>query len=200
MTSCVPRVRTQVENFSNFPTPYIGGTVHVQAFPAERNNELSWKRYKTIFENELRAKGFTIAYSEKADFLALVSYGISQPTTRQELVSTPVFGQTGGGTTTTHSGSIYGSGTSSYYGTSYTMPTYGVIGSTTNTVTTTTYDRNIAVDIIDSIDKRKVFEGRVKSTGRCGMLSEVIDEMAKALFMKFPSGSGNLQIEGKFNC
>ena len=45
-----------------------------------------------------------------------------------------------------------------------------------------------------------MFEGRVKSTGMCGMLSEVIDEMAKALFMKFPSGSGNLIIEGKFNC
>ena len=86
------------------------------------------------------------------------------------------------------------------------MPTYGVVGSGTRSVTA--YTRAIALDIVDaeSMKKgspRKVYEGRVKSTGKCSIIVEVFDEMLEAMFTDFPGESGKtrrMSVSGDFNC
>ena len=122
------------------------------------------------------------------------------------LVSTPIYGQTGGGTTyTSGTVSTYSGGYGSYSGTSYTMPTYGVVGSSTSSVQSTVYKRQLAIDIVeassvDADNPSKVYEGRLNSAGSCGAMTEVMDELIEALFIKFPNDSGRVVVEGKFDC
>ena len=113
--------------------------------------------------------------------------------------STPIYGQTGGGTTyQSGTGSAYGSGGyayGSYSGTSYTMPTFGVVGSRTYSYNVTTYTRNLAMDIVirESLNTKtpkKVYEARVISKGSCGQIAQVMDEILEALFQEFPGESG----------
>ncbi len=85
------------------------------------------------------------------------------------------------------------------------MPTYGVVGSSTSTVTSDVYTRKLAIDIVtsDTLNSEKpdkVYEGRVTSKGSCGAIAEVMDEMLEALFSKFPNGSGLVEVPGTFNC
>lgn len=204
-----PRVVSDVTAYSS-TTNFTGKRVHLSAFPVEKNNSLEWQAFKQKIAIKLLQQGMSATDLESADYVAFVSYGIDGGTTSQYTYSTPIYGQTGGGTTT-HSGSVstYGSsgsyGYGTYSGTSTTMPTFGVVGSRVNTGTSTTFKRNLAIDIVtkdtlNSSSPEKLFEGRLISSGSCGILGDVIDEMIDALFLKFPSGSGRVTVPGTFNC
>lgn len=111
----------------------------------------------------------------------MVVYGIDEG--QSGVVSTPILGQTGGGTTTF----------SSYGSSFYTMTTYGMVGSATQSITR--YSRAIALDIIDSASikegkPKKIFELRTKSVGSSSIISCVFNEMLDAMFMDFPGESG----------
>ena len=175
-------------------------------YPEETNRSLEFSSYRSKFEQNFKTVGFSIASAEKADYIAFVSYGIDTGTIVTSLVSTPVYGQTGGGTTyTSGTVSTYSGGYGSYSGTNYTMPTYGVVGSSTSSVQSSVYKRQLSVDIVESStletdNPSKVYEGRLTSAGSCGAMNEVIDELIQALFIKFPNGSGRVEVEGKFDC
>ena len=204
-TGCaMPHVKTSNTAFyldAFVPT----GSISVVSGEVNVNSSLEFSAYKKKFENKLIAVGYKIEHdTNKADYIALVAYGIDNGET--STVSTPIFGQTGGGSTYS-SGTVYGSGGSaSYSGSSYTMPTYGVVGSTTGSVTT--YSRAIALDIVEAQsfkdgNPRKVYEGRTKSKGRCSVIVEVFDEMLEAMFTDFPGENGrnrNQVVAGEFRC
>ncbi len=158
------------------------GTIAVIASVAEVNNSLEFAHYKPRFENKLAANGYTIVSNPSdAKYVALVAYGIDEG--QSGVVATPIFGQTGGGTTTF----------SSYGASYYTMPTYGMVGSSTQSITR--YSRAIALDIVDAASikegkPKKVFELRTKSVGRSSAISCVFNEMLDAMFMDFPGVSG----------
>ena len=154
----------------------------------------------------MRLSGFSIAPEGSADYIAFVSYGIDGGTEQTGVTSTPVYGQTGGGTTYS-SGTVssYSGGYGSYSGTSYTMPTYGIVGSSTSSYSYTTYKRSLALDIVEAAtvedgEPVKVFEGRLTSSGSCGIMREVIDEMIEAIFTDFPNANGKIVIPSKANC
>jgi len=181
-----------------------GGTIAVIAADEAVNQSLEFQLYKTKIEQRLEVVGYRIAPISTADQVALVAYGID--TGQTSAVSTPIIGQTGGGTSY-HSGSVYGSGGSaSYSGTSYSMPRYGVVGSFTNSQTT--YGRAIAIDIVNmpkvkSDPVKSLYQGRVISRGSCGAISAVFDEMLEIMFRNFPGESGKsntLEVSGDFNC
>ncbi|SVD14279.1 uncharacterized protein METZ01_LOCUS367133 [marine metagenome] len=142
-----------------------------------------------------------------ARLTALLNYGINDGQTVTESYSVPIWGQTGvGSSTTTGSINMYGN-YGSYSGTTFYTPTYGITGFTSGTTTSTQYNRAVHLDIFDSQPDssrpRKVYESKVISTGSCGVMSEVIDEMFEALFRIFrgESGSSNKYIiEGTANC
>jgi len=181
------------------------GSISVVSGEADVNSSLEFAAYKKKFERKLSEAGYQIeADPNKADYIALVAYGIDDGKT--STVSTPIFGQTGGGTTYS-SGTVYGSsGSVNYSGSSYTMPTYGVVGSSTGSETT--YNRAIALDIVEASsfkegNPRKVYEGRTKSKGSCSVIVEVFDEMLEAMFTDFPGENGRnrkQEVRGVFNC
>ena len=195
LTGCaVPQVPQVVTNTTVFylETYLPGKSISVVSGEADVNSSLEFAAYKKKFENKLSIAGYTIEQDpNQADYIALIAYGIDEGKTAT--ISTPIFGRTGGGTTYS-SGTIYGSGGSvNYSGSNYTMPTYGIVGSSTSSVTT--YNRAIALDIIEASsfkqgDPRTVYQGRTRSKGRCSVIVEVFDEMLEAMFSDFPGENG----------
>ncbi|WP_300088112.1 DUF4136 domain-containing protein [uncultured Nitrosomonas sp.] len=189
-----------------FYTPEFktSGKIVVLAADNELNNSLEFSHYKRKFEEKLTENGYQIVQSfSEADYIALVAYGIDDGKT--SIVSTPIFGQTGGGTTYS-SGVVYGSGgSSSYSSSSYTMPTYGMIGSSAGSAIT--FTRAIALDVIDAKSTKnniqKVYEARAKSIGSCSVIAGVFDEILEAMFKEFPGESGKtkmVEISSKGQC
>lgn len=171
------------------------GTISVIATTADVNDSLEFSHYKPQIEQKLASNGYTIVRNpSEAKYVALVAYGIDEGKTG--VVSTPIFGQTGGGTTTF----------SSYGGSYYTMPTYGMVGSSTQSVAQ--YSRAIALDIVDAASikegrPKKIFENRTKSVGSCSSFAGVFDEMLEAMFKDFPGESGkaiSVEIPYKGKC
>lgn len=184
-------VRTTTTPFFE-PEFSMSGKIVVMAADASLNSSLEFKHYKRKFEEKLSQVGFEVTDSlDKADYIALVAYGIDEG--KSKIVSTPIMGQTGGGTTYS-SGTVYGyGGSASYSSSSYTMPTYGIVGAATSSVTQ--YTRAIALDIIippesPNDELVKVYEGRARSIGKCGAIAGVFDEILEAMFRKFPGVSG----------
>lgn len=181
------------------------GSISVVSGEADINSSLEFSEYKKKFENKLSMSGYKIEQDpNKADYIALVAYGIDDGKT--STVSTPIFGRTGGGTTYS-SGTVHGSeGSVDYNATSYTMPTYGLVGSSTGSVIT--YNRAIALDIVEarsfkSGQPKKVYEGRTKSIGTCSVIVEVFDEMLEAMFSDFPGKNARnrkQEIHGEWDC
>jgi len=171
------------------------GTIAVVAAEAAVNSSLEFAYYKKQFEQKLAANGYSIVSNPtEAQYIGFVAYGIDNG--KSSIVSTPIFGQTGGGTTYS-SGTVYGSrGSATYSGTSYTMPSYGVVGSVASSQTM--YTRAIALDIVDaqSLTKgtaKKVYEARAKSVGSCSVIAGVFEEMLEAMFKDFPGINGKVR-------
>ena len=184
-----------VSVFHNITEKYKGKKVVVLPFQTELESSLEFQNYKKTIENNLQKYGFNIVQEkDSSDFIAFVSYGIGGG--KEELVSSPVYGSTGGGTTT-FSGSAYnyGGGGSTYYsGTAYSMPTFGVVGSRTSSITQHT--RQLAMDLVEtstleSKKINKVYEGRVTSKGHYSMIAPVMPAMLESLFRDFPKKSGS---------
>jgi hypothetical protein len=203
-TTPSPRVVTSTTDFF-IPDFQKSGSILVVAADAEINGSLEFAHYKSKFEAKFSEHGYQIVHDpEDAEYIALVAYGIDNG--RTSIVSTPIYGQTGGGVTYS-SGTVYGAGRSTTYsGRSYTMPSYGVVGSSARSQTR--YARAIALDIVwaqSLIDGRpdKVYEGRARSLGTCGIFVEVFDEILEAMFQGFPGsngGSRKLEVPPNANC
>jgi len=178
--AAIPTVDTTISTF--YATEYRNaGTISVVATTAEQNDSLEFRHYKARFEQNLSSHGYKITSNPSdAEYIALVAYGIDEG--KSGVVTTPVYGLTGGGTTFT-----------SYGTSSYTMPSYGAVASSTNSVTT--YIRAIALDIVKADDfkkgqPKKLFELRAKSVGSCSVIAGVFEEILEAMFEDFPGLSG----------
>lgn len=120
----------------------------------------------------------------------VIDYGVVG--SRQITGSTPIYGQTGGGTTY-HSGtaSAYGTGGSAYgayNGYSYTAPTYGIVGSVPYSITL--HDRFFHLKIFDAKKSTGsnlfgVYEGTVRSSGKSATFATVSECLMDALFDDF---------------
>ncbi len=191
LSGCANKIRTTTTTFYA-PDHQERGAIIVVSSDHQTNNSLAFKHYQAKFNEKLKAQGYTIAPSiEASDYIALVSYGIDHG--KSSIVSTPIVGQIGGGTEY-RSGTLYIDGKkTSYSGFNYTMPIYGVVGSSTRTITT--YTRAIAMDIVKTDSFKldnpvKMYEVRAKSVGNCSVMLEVFDEMLEAMFTDFPNESG----------
>lgn len=173
-------VDTTISTF--YSTEYKNaGSISVVATSSEVNDSLEFSHYKARIEQNLASHGYRIVSNpSEAEYVALVAYGIDEG--KSGIVSTPIFGQTGGGATFT-----------SYGTSSYTMPSYGTVGSSTQSVTT--YARAIAIDIVNAENlkaghPKKLFEIRAKSVGYCSVIAGVFEEILEAMFEDFPGQSG----------
>ncbi len=193
-------VRSDVARFHNLPKLGGGKTIVILPSDPAKKGGIEFRTYAQIVAGYFEKNGYVVLppSNPNADFAAFFDYSIGAGKTG--VGSTPIIGQTGGGTTY-QSGTItrssYGGGYTSYSGTysgySYTAPTYGVVGS--QTYSYTTYGRMVRLDILDAKKSTKdnpvkVFEGTVKSRGSSGQITVVMPAMIEALFKNFPGESG----------
>jgi hypothetical protein len=157
-------------------------------------NSLEYKAYCKLIIPYLQHYGWNYVESiDDADLVVFFYYGIDDGETTP--TSIPLFGQKGGGYSTTSGTVTIDTGvTAAYSGFSYTQPTYGQVGMIPYLATS--FNREFHMSIIDfkkSSEKSlvKVYEGRVKSRGRSGEISLVLPYMIEVLFKDFPGTSGS---------
>jgi hypothetical protein len=115
-------------------------------------------------------------------------------TGREVVSSYPIIGQTGVSSSSTY-GTVQSYGSyGTYSGTTTYTPTYGVVG--TGVTSQTEYMRVLRLDIVDKHalaegNIKKLYEGKVVSSGYSGQLVQVLPTMIKVLFEDFPGQNGS---------
>ena len=190
-------ITSNVSVFHTITEKNKGSKVVVLPFKKELESSLEFQNYKKIIENNLQKNGFNIVQKkDTSDFIAFVSYGTGGG--KDKFISSPVFGSRGGWRGT-FSGSSYNWGTAGTNWGTYSMPTFGVVGSRTGSIII--YTKQLALDLVEtstleSKKVNKIYEGRVKSTGSCSMIPAVMPEMLESLFKDFPKQSGSTHTIG----
>ena len=186
MTACSV-LESNVTSFHTFPPKSaISGTILI--VPGKGiSPSLEFQSYAARIYSELAKSGLTAAATPTtANFVGVFTYGIDSG--RDYVYSTPIFGQTGGGTTF-HSGSVYGTGGSaSYTGSSYTPAAFGITGSRTDF--DVLFTRVAELSISRRSDSNLVWQGRNLSSGSSGEIARVLPTMIQALLKDFPGQSG----------
>lgn len=194
LSGCMTTVNSNVTRFHDPNVLEANKTFAI--LPLEtQDGSLEFQQYAKIVSEKLQTYGYTETSPKKADYAVFFNYGIDNGST--VISSYPIYGSTGGGTTY-HSGSVntygsYGGSYGTYNGTSYTAPTFGVVGSGTSSHTE--YTRVLNLDILDAKKSNqskivKVFEGKVKSTGSSASFSTVSQCLIDSLFKDFPGENG----------
>jgi hypothetical protein len=178
-----------VTSFHKLPPKGAGETFYLAA--PDNDPGLETEQHLGRLSAGLVKHGWVPAVRKSADYRVAVKYGMLDG--RKVHGVAPIFGQTGGGTTTYTSGSAsafssYGGYTrGTYSGTSYTPATYGIVGAVPTVQTV--FDRYLFILILDSKGTR-VLEAKCLSTGTSSNLSEVVPKMIDSFMTGFPGESG----------
>ena len=158
--------------------------------PIDKSQEdsLEFKSVANQVASKLVQNDYTIVQNQKsAQYVAFITYGIDNGTT--QFTSIPLYGQTGGGTTNSSGTVRSGSQNATFNGTSYQMPTYGVVG--TMSSSHSNYTRKVNIDIWKlGKDPIKVYEMRGFSSGSCGNIHSTLPTIIEGMFLNFPGVSG----------
>lgn len=199
LVSCTV-VQSDIARFSNL-SKGDSGTFFMVPLKTQEGS-IEYQTYANSVANKLNEKGFSrVNDLSNADYAVTIDYGVSGKS--EVSGSTPIFGQTGGGTTF-HSGTVssysYGSsGYGMYSGTSYTQPTYGVVGSIPYNYTK--HYRYFHLKMYDAKQSKEgklvsVYEGTVKSAGSSSNFFTVSECIIEALFRNFyNSGTEQLEVD-----
>jgi hypothetical protein len=189
-------VVSHVTSFHELPSNGLGQTY--KFLPLEgQEGSLEYEAYAKRISKKLEVYGYILKTEGiDPDYFVVFNYGIGDGGTITG--SLPIYGQTGGGTSYT-SGTVstnYG-GYGSYSGTTYSMPTFGQVGSIPYSIRQ--HDRVLNLKVISYKEakdgKAKVlYEGRVQSSGSSGEIAVVLPSMIEALFRDFPGNSGKTKI------
>ena len=170
-------LRSQVAVLHHLPKDLSGTTYAMIPFK-EQEGRLEHKAYEEAVRQELNAKGFRETTVDQAQTVVFFAYGID--TGRGVVSSYPIIGSIGFSSCSTRSDCD-------------PWPTYGVVG--TRETSQTEYTRVLRLDIVDKQalaegNIKKLYEGKVVSSGFSGQLVQVLPMMVKALFEDFPGQSG----------
>lgn len=174
------RVHTDVSSFSSVSPLSVGDTFYVLADDGQKGS-MEFEQYASSVARRIGKAGWSRVDDIKdATYVVLMSYGIGGSME----VSTPIIGQTGGGTTS-HSGTVYGSGGGfgSYSGTSYTAPSYGVVGMASSTA----YSRFFALKVVRQSDGKPVYETKASSEGSSATFGQVAECIFDSALSEFPA-------------
>lgn len=157
----------------------------------QQRASLEYKKYKKSISSKLASLGMKEADTDSASYGVFFTYGIDNGT--EIVTENPIIGQTGGGATY-HSGSVYSNGGfGGYSGSSYSAPTYGVVG--TSTSVSTQYVRYLNLDIIDlnksnNDNIAKIYEAKLKSKGSSSTFAQVSECLIETIFTDFYLNNG----------
>ncbi len=188
MAGCV-RVGVSVSSFSNIPPTNNRATFYIFADETQ-DGSLEFYQYAESVAKRLAQGGWQrVPSPEAASYIVVMNYGVSGSS--ESISSAPVYGWSGGGTTT-YSGSSYGSGGySSHSGTAHTMGTFGVVGSSTSS--TTQYHRYFNLQAIDKETLKPVFETKASSSGSSGTFGQVAECIFDLALKDFPAPQRGLK-------
>ena len=193
-------VRSEISSFSSLSPTSYGESFYV--LPSDnQKTSAEFSQYSNSVSRRLSQKGwFRVSNPSDARYIVLLDYGVSGST--EKSFSTPIYGQTGGGTTS-HSGTFntygsgYGSNTyGSYSGTPYQMPTWGVVGSQSHSYTH--YQRYFQMKIIEKANETAVYETKAASSGSSatfGAVAECIFDLALNDFPRGSSGTDTIMMD-----
>ncbi len=183
LAGCALPIESDVTSFHSFgASTSPRGSIAI--IPAEGIADgLEFRNYARLVHSWLQKKGLTPASSiSTADYVGTFGYTIDSG--RQAIVSSPIFGQTGGGTALT-------TGTFGY-ATTYSPATFGVVGSRTDSAML--FTRVAQLTIKDRKTGRVVWEGRNQSVGGMGEIAGVLPTMIRAMLQDFPNESGRTKL------
>lgn len=185
---CATRIYIEVDSLHDSNTPRYTKYVILPGDEYVRTSDLQFKEFAHYIERAMTAKGYERVESvENAELAVLLNYGIGKPRANYYSYSLPVYGQTGGGTST-FSATTHGyGGTSTTTGTVYQTPTYGVVGSRTVSGHYVTYDRFLLLEAVDLSAYRQrqkivpLWKTTAQSTGSSGDLRYVFPYLVVAI-------------------
>jgi hypothetical protein len=112
-------------------------------------SDLQFREYANYVRKALNRHGFNESSSAEADLAIFIIYGIGDPQRTPYSYSLPIYGKTGGGTTTLSLSSYGTDGYSNTSGTITSKPTYGIVGTTTYSGENVDFFRFLIVDALD---------------------------------------------------
>lgn len=174
------------------PSYRPGGRLAIIAADARLKSSLEFAHFRQLIADKFAANGYMpVDDVATAGQVAIVSYGVDNQ--RTQLVSYPLYGQVGGGMVYSSGVVSHGASVETYSGTTYVMPQFGLIGETSESVTT--YSRVLAIDLIDGPSFRdrhpqKLLEIRTRSEGCSGNIVAVFPALLAATFAQFPGDLG----------
>lgn len=183
------RYEARVNAFLNEDHHIASGATYVVLPGHDIEEDLAFKEYREMVERRLDSLGYKKADFDHADIAVHLSYAVDSGRTRQYATSTPVYGQTGGGTSTVQGMNL--STGQLYTGTVQTPSTYGVVGSHTQVGAYTLYTRTLKMDVFDLTAFRSIktpehlWEAEVSSAGSSNDLRMVMPVLIEAGFRHF---------------
>lgn len=194
LAGCGNRVETNITTFHALSDGGRGKSFVMVPYPNQQNS-LEWRAYSDLVAQKLEQKGLIRSTTASgSSFAVFIAYAIDKG--RTSVSAVPMYGQTGGGTTSTTTGYV---GSTPVYGSTYTPPTYGVTGYTP--VESTMYGRALKLTMLDvpqSLALKKpipVYEATATSTGQSGELNLVMPAIVDAVFKDFPAPSGSTRTQ-----
>lgn len=177
------QLTAQVSSVGTVPATGAGNTIAVAAGNKRLAESLFFSRSRAAIETELRARGYRIVPAADGPlYLALAEYeadaGRTDVVTTERLV--PRY--------------IYKRGVGNVF--------FGY-DSVIDVRQVESFGREVGLIIqrMDSEDgPERVYEGTAISRGPCGNINEVAHHMFRALFQKFPAGSGRVTVEAEIDC
>lgn len=161
--------------------------VIVSAIKDVGEGDLQFREAAGYLERALASKGYIrVEEPAGADLAVCMLYGIGDPTEQYYSFSSPVWGQTGGGTSSFTAHTVGTFGSSRTTGTVTQQPTYGVVGYQSAVGSYTSFTRFLSVTAIDLrvfADKKEikeVWKTEVTSTGSSGDLRRVLPILVAA--------------------
>ena len=155
----------------------------------QQRNSLEFASVAQSVSKKLTLAGYQIANTaDLADYVVSISYGADDG--RGYTSSVPIYGSSGGGlSTTTGSFTTLNRGGVTFSATTSTMPNYGIVGN--RTVSRVKYTRNFNLDIYEHRPVlKKVMEIRTTSSGSCGNVFSVMNQLIEGTFDNFQSNYG----------
>jgi len=184
-----PRYEARVNAIVNEGHSIASGAAYVVLPGRDVEDDLAFKQYRKMVERKLDSLGYKKGDFDHADIAVHISYTVDSGRTHQYATSSPVYGQTGGGTSMVQGMNL--STGQLYTGTVQTPSTYGVVGSQAYVGAYTEYTRALKLFVIDLTAFRstkipeRLWEEDVSSTGSSNDLRLVMPVLIEAGFKHF---------------
>lgn len=204
LASCSGGVHANVESFSTMENSFRGETIAVAPYD-EQQGSLEFASHAKKLEAKLAAAGMRVVpYDPKASpprYVAFLDFSIDGGREVPYSYSVPQWGPTGV-TSSTTTGVISPYGT--YSGSTTYQQSYGVTGYNQVSGTETQFTRYLYIDIMEvkqNGDVAQAYESRLVSSGSCGSLTAVMDNLLTAAFENFPrETSGEVVARAPVDC